>query len=353
MERIISKASLRAAEKLKSFENGMLLVHVSHNDMDGYGATYVVNKSLPERLIIQDNTNYGEIISKLTEIGYGLNINLLITDINLTMDEASFIDNNYNDWCVIDHHGTGQDVADTYPSNYFLDTGSCGTLQTFDAFDALTDSKDLKLEEVCVLINAYDIYLTESPLFRKGMLLANYVKNNMFQFKELTHDYMNFLFNWIAPHILEYGVRDTELIFQSKFMTYLDRLNEFGQIIEDSELIPSNVQVAMLHEPLIRNKITYENDKFVIFENVSTGITQYVNELLFNKEYSDKVLINLSTKGAQCYVAFRDILGNASKFAVRAGGGGHKAAAGCSFKLKDGEKGLDKLINLISSEEVI
>ena len=349
MERNISNASYAAAEKLKTFDKRTLLVHVSHNDMDGFGSTHVVNKFMPERLMIQDNTNYGEIISKLTEIGYGQNINLLITDINLTMEEAQFIDENYNDWCVIDHHGTGQAVAEAYSLNYFLDTGSCGTLQTFDALNSFEYNEDINLEDVCVLINAYDIYLTDSPLFRKGMLLANYVKSNSFQFKTLTHNYMTFLFDEVANFILEHGVQETEIQYQRLFLNYLKTLNSKANgIVKEPELIPSNVQVAMLHEPLIRNKITFANDKFVIFENVSTSITQYVNELLFEKEFANKVLINLNKKG---FVAFRSINEQASKYAVLAGGGGHPNAGGANLNLEKDEDGRLKLLGLINSKE--
>ncbi len=339
-----------AAERLKLFDSSRLLVHLSHNDMDGFGATYVVGTFLFDRLMIQDNANYGEIISKLQEIGLSKNSNLLITDINLTMEEAEWINDNCNDWCVIDHHGTGKDVATAYPKNYFLDTTRCGTLLTFHTLNTFAyNENSTELEDVCEMINAYDIYKTESDLFRKGMLLANYVKSNQFQFKALTHDYMKFLFEEVAPFILEYGVQETEIQYPRMFLKYLKYLNtKANNIIVDQQLIPSNVQVAMLHEPLIRTKITFQNNDIVVFEGVSTSITQYVNELLFNAEFSDKVLINLKTDGNKCFVAFRDIQGNASKFAVRAGGGGHEKASGASFKLNDGEKGLDKLLDLIT-----
>lgn len=335
-----------AAEKLKTFSTDRLLVHLSHNDMDGYGATYVVNTFFFDRLMIQDNTNYGEIISKLKEIGLSKNSNLLITDINLTLEEAKWIDENSNDWCVIDHHGTGADGADVaaeYPNNYFLDTTRCGTLLTFHTLNSFAYNEGvLQLEDVCDMINAYDIYKTESPLFRKGMLLANYVKANQFQFKTLTHNYMEFVFEEVAPFLLDYGVQETEIQYPRMFLRYLKRLNnDANGIIKDQELIPSNVQVAMLHEPLIRTKITFQNDEIVVFENVSTSITQYVNELLFNAEFGNKVLINLNKKG---WVAFRSINEESSKFAVKAGGGGHENASGANLKLKDDEVPLDILL---------
>ena len=192
------------------------------------------------------------------------------------------------------------------------------------------------------MINAYDIYKTESPLFRKGMLLANYVKANQFQFKTLTHNYMEFVFEEVAPFLLDYGVQETEIQYPRMFLRYLKRLNnDANGIIKDQELIPSNVQVAMLHEPLIRTKITFQNDEIVVFENVSTSITQYVNELLFNAEFGNKVLINLNKKG---WVAFRSINEESSKFAVKAGGGGHENASGANLKLKDDEVPLDILL---------
>ena len=344
MENIIYKA----AAKLKTF-NSKPLVHLSHNDMDGYGATYVVNAFFFNRVMIQDNTNYGKIISKLQEIGISKNSNLLITDLNLTLEEAQWIDDNCNDWCVIDHHVTGTAVAAEYPNNYFLDTTRCGTLLTFHALNTFAyDEDSIQLEYVCDMINAYDIYKTESSLFRKGMLLANYVKANQFQFKTLTHNYMKFIFEEVAPFLLEYGVQETEIQYPRKFLNYLKNLNiKANYIIKDQELIPSNVQVAMLHEPLIRTKITFQNDEIVIFENVSTSITQYVNELLFNAEFGDKVLINLKVKDDKGYCAFRSINEQSSKYASRAGGGGHLSAGGATIKIIEGEKPLDTLLKLI------
>ena len=78
----------------------MKLYHLSHTDLDGYGCQLVLsNYKKYFKKIESFNANYGaEISVKLKEILKDIksrnskNIMILITDLNLNVDEATFLE---------------------------------------------------------------------------------------------------------------------------------------------------------------------------------------------------------------------------------------------------------------------
>ncbi len=121
------------------------IYHLSHIDLDGYSCQLIMKEAYEN--IVFFNANYGaEVGERLNEIIDSIkskkeNATILITDLNLTMDEAKWLSKEiekFRDYQkievkvqLLDHHGSGQDCANKYDW-YLLDTTRSATQITFD-----------------------------------------------------------------------------------------------------------------------------------------------------------------------------------------------------------------------------
>lgn len=335
-------------EFINNIVDGDIVIHISHIDLDGYGASYIVKNLITEGALYQCNTNYGEIISTINDKNITSNMKVLITDLNLTEEEADYLNNITTNWLVVDHHGTGEATSIKYPNNYYLDTTRCGTKLMYNLLSCTKfENKKKHFKDIVKMINTYDLWdKTNEKDFRIGMLLSHYIKNMPFIDNLLIHNYISFLFKTIAKNTIWGDVGTTEIHYQTHFNNFLT--SHYGEYpyIQDSTL-PTNIKCAYLHEVVIQNYITYNSPDYVIFENISTGITQYVFDRLFEySEFKDKILINLNSKG---HLSFRSVNGKASSLAVKCNGGGHPNAAGGRVEFIEGIPFLTTLIRTLGN----
>lgn len=163
--------------------------HLSHIDLDGYGCQYLSQQCFDT--IDCYNANYGpEVPARLGEIvkkieqdkfinGDKIESLILITDLNLTTKEASWIEREAirigAKLQLLDHHATGANAAERF-AWYKLDTTRCATLITYDwlqthhAFD-----KDNDLAQIVKAINAIDIWVSDDELFEYGKVMLGMI----------------------------------------------------------------------------------------------------------------------------------------------------------------------------------
>lgn len=153
------------------------IYHLSHIDLDGYGCQLVMAQTAHE--MISFNANYGaEVRDRLEEILDSIKsakceATILITDLNLYPDEARWLDKevrelNEKGWNItitlLDHHGSGADVAESYKW-YYLDTTRCATKITYDyACEHYGLNSPDWLEPFVDVINAVDLWLQEDAV---------------------------------------------------------------------------------------------------------------------------------------------------------------------------------------------
>ncbi len=162
--------------------------HLSHIDLDGYSCQIIATKVFEN--IEFYNSNYGEEIGeRLREILDNIEKDdkfkkyfILITDLNLNLNEADFLQNSVNksekdiEILLLDHHKSGEEVSQKY-SWYFLDTKRSATKITYDWFKSSGGIDEL--EEYVDAVNAYDIWLVEQKKrFEVGKVLARYVMSS-------------------------------------------------------------------------------------------------------------------------------------------------------------------------------
>jgi len=169
----------------------MKIFHLSHIDLDGYSCQLIA--SYYSNDIRYFNSNYGneitarlkEIESELTKLDTKEEILILITDLNLSKDECSYINQavarmrflNYKITLqLLDHHISGEAMSNEYDW-YKLDDSKSATLLTYEYFQK--NFKDVKLPPVLSkyvkAVNAFDLWKEDDEFFELGKVLNRYI----------------------------------------------------------------------------------------------------------------------------------------------------------------------------------
>jgi oligoribonuclease NrnB/cAMP/cGMP phosphodiesterase (DHH superfamily) len=153
----------------------MKIYHLSHTDLDGFSCQYLVSLFFEDACYY--NSNYGsEIIANIEKIVTDIknqkekDIFILITDLNLTIENCQYLENCVNNLSsdyniklqLLDHHATGKDASDEF-SWYFLDNNRSATKITYDYlcenYKPLIETKNV--DKFVNAVNAIDIWLED------------------------------------------------------------------------------------------------------------------------------------------------------------------------------------------------
>jgi len=164
----------------------MKLYHLSHIDLDGYGCQLITNEYFKDKKYY--NSNYGnEITQKIEQIFNDIENDdkkepfILITDLNLTLEQADKLDKRVKEsprdikLLLLDHHKTGLECSKKYEW-YFLDEKRCATKITYDHFSKEFYPNE-KLKKFSDVTNAIDIWLTKDKHFELGKVCLKLVSD--------------------------------------------------------------------------------------------------------------------------------------------------------------------------------
>ena len=326
----------------------MILFHISHTDLDGYGCQLLTKEIFSDNQY--KNANYGlevkqSIIHFLDLIRNDEikdEILFLITDVNLTMAEAKYLNNetiklNEDGYQIklqlLDHHITGQNCADKYDW-YFLDTFRCATKITYDylvkEYNAFQDDSYSWVEPLVSSINAIDIWIEDNKKdFEFGKVLLSMVSH--------VREINNVLF--------ANKNRDLRIHLLKKASSYLKEEN--GNIKLDSDIHKLKKEflnldgkddtIDNLSAKYLVNSITSIKDELTINFKDKKGVLTYTlggisipaNAFLkANKDYD--FFIDVSKRGNASFRADGNL--DVGTLAQKlANGGGHANASGCRF----------------------
>lgn len=208
----------------------MQVFHLSHIDLDGYGCQYIAREFFEN--ITFFNANYGkEVMVRLQSIfkaiqthSHNLNrlnekfrtkcknekILILITDLNLTLQESRFLQETVEamrlglngeemqeiEILLLDHHISGEENLKEF-GWYYLDTTRCACKITYETlkerFKLLDPSREAFLDSLVDTINAVDIWREEDAGFELGKvamgMIASSNELNRFMFDSHNRDY--------------------------------------------------------------------------------------------------------------------------------------------------------------------
>jgi oligoribonuclease NrnB/cAMP/cGMP phosphodiesterase (DHH superfamily) len=318
--------------------------HLSHNDTDGYGSQYITSTLFPD--IKYFNSGYGKqigdnfkkILKKISKSD-----TLLITDLNLTMEQAAFINEKSEKigftLLLIDHHASGTNVAKRYDW-YNLNINFCATKLTYDYF--YKDNPNFHIAYVADIINAYDLYQEENKFFIQGKTLNGVVMGNRGIFPEIFLDKTRKIIFQLIKEVsfslamTSGNVIKSEAIVSSVIRDYLS-LNIIG-----ADKLPFPTLKAEYISPLLKEGFHFE--RFLIdSKNIDVyfnmiDLFQEITHIRF-KNYNTDIIVHISPNGSISLRSSSD-KNPVDKWAESLfNGGGHKKAAGGILK----RDGLNKL----------
>ena len=326
----------------------MMLIHLSHTDLDGYSCQMLTKEYFKDGMFI--NANYGlEVKLSLKKIIKEIKENLeediliLISDLNLTYAESKDLDKEVNDLNangskiklqLLDHHATGQKSADTFDW-YFLDTTRCATKIVYDyinsELDGFNDATKEWLNPLVNAINAIDIWLdydVENFEFGKVCLrlISRASEINQILFPELNRDYRIHLLKEAAKYIdKENGnvLLDNDIHFIKKRFLQLDDKDDTIDNLSANRLVydlESKKEELTVYYKEHKGLLTYSLGSISIPANAF---------LKANDDYD--FFIDISRKGNASFRA--DGVVDVSSLAEQmAKGGGHPNASGARFQ---------------------
>lgn len=374
------------------------IYQLSHIDLDGYGAQWVTT-SLSRLIRAQItfkyyNANYGselvEVLDQLLEDIKGdktQRILLLITDLNLplevadklvaTLEEINSSRQTKVELQLFDHHITGREVQEKYPSWYHLDESKSGTLITFHKFIPMIHAKypliqadlptpqELEYKQVfehfAMIVNAYDMWLQDDRYFE----LAKVFSSMIFDISTPAKSFFNETLTKVKllalskMYMMYYGVTqgdDTSPLDELRVM--LDRgvydilrecysdLAQAGDIVDVLNVYPSttpketlsNIEADVNISLLTRMKSSLElslpnGQRGVIVFKVGDISTTGNLFLKRNPEYLFYMELSTSGTEGEYSVKLRSVgeLSVANMCKVLFQGGGHVNAAGGRF----------------------
>ncbi|QCD52863.1 DHH family phosphoesterase [Campylobacter sp. RM16192] len=310
----------------------MQIYHLSHTDLDGYGAQTITNHYFKD--IKFYNSNYGkEIDEKFNEILSNLGDEkslILITDLNLTLAQCEEFEKSLESknakLILLDHHQSGAECASKFDW-YFLDSSRCATKITHDFFSAIY-GVDERLKKFSDVVNAVDIWLKDDENFEMGKvclgLIANAKEINKVMFEEQSTQYMFYLIQRAREffnHKNDYIGLD-EAVFKFK--------KDFFRNQKDNTLsnLISDYVVDLLTKNRDRFEIKYNEFKGILTYNI--GNTSVIgNDFLVANDDIDFFIDVTSKKTLSFRANGRVDVSQMAKNLV--GGGGHVNASGGMF----------------------
>ncbi len=160
------------------------LYHISHTDLDGYGAQFMLKAAgIKTQCFNSDYRDIPAVVDRVVEeiLAKGEPAGILLTDLNLTLDQADQIDKRVKKLKVpttlqlLDHHATGADVAAKYDW-YYLDTERCATKLAYESVAArMPEARQAQYALRADFVDMGDRWLKDEPLFRKSLYLLGLV----------------------------------------------------------------------------------------------------------------------------------------------------------------------------------
>lgn len=355
--------------------------HISHNDLDGYGAQLVSRVALRETEVEFYNSNYGKELDQKIDIVLSKiksEDKLLITDLNLIDSMAEKIEEAREkigfEVKLLDHHMTGAAVAVKYDW-YTLDETKCGTLLTFEYFRD-TIRKKIKLnidferfEKVVNMIQSYDLWKEESELIDHGRALNSLLmESNRFFPPALENLNRTFLLdtlqelgtllacyegNQVNPLDDEYTLSPIAMAEMHRYSIQREWFE--GQLsfnVKSSDKPLSLVRVQYMYQFILDNNLKRDIEFNGAKGEIYFGLSSIFQEFSSMRNSSGEVdfVVNINPRG---FLSFRSKgkqeSKNVGQIAIeRFNGGGHFNAAGGSLLPEDfrGRKTEEELIQI-------
>lgn len=318
----------------------MKVLHLSHIDLDGYGAQYIAKHFFSD--ISFFNANYGkEIMVRLDEMLSALSKGktlFLITDLNLSLQEASYIQERICELKIqgydvelklLDHHISGAESAEKFHW-YFLDTTRSACKITFDTlianYSLLNKENETWLKDFSAMVNSVDIWLSDGENFEFGKVLMGAIAGakdpNRLMFEEQNR---NFKFELLEKARDYLYLPKAEVELDNALFILKKEIFGGNAKQETMDNIYANYLVKLLEGKKQECEITYRDKKG--FLSYMLGSVSVVGNQFLCQNPEFDFFLDVNVRGN---VSLR-ANGNCDVSALASecfGGGGHKNASG-------------------------
>ena len=321
-------------------ENIKNIHHLSHVDLDGYSCQLIM-KHTPHKITFY-NANYGQEVKEQLELilekidkNNEIDPYILITDLNLSLDEAKWLDkevkkrNDLNKGItlqLLDHHGSGEECANKYEW-YYLNTNRCATLITYEfAKDNFGLKEPSWMKDYVDRVNAVDIWLIDQKEnFEFGKVCMRLIN----EAKELNRIMFAYEDNQYKLSLLR---RATDFIDKDDAHIALDEniyfiKKEFFKTDHNETLdnLSTEYIVKLLGEKRDTMSINYKGYKG--FLSYGLGNTSIIGNAFLTKYPDYDFIVDVSYRGTMSLRANNNVC-VATIAKEWADGGGHPNAAG-------------------------
>ncbi len=349
--------------------NDLAVFHLSHTDLDGYGAQYVTKRLFPQ--ITLANADYHEAIDVFSGLLEQAKCDagdrpclFLITDISLGEAEAEQVNKAFQAYratgrqatlVAIDHHKSSRRAAARFPWMY-VDVDSCATKLTFEFLDDWMDGVTKReLAAFVEIVNTQDLWLEDHPLFYRAILMADAV----FEATHVVPADLDAVRRAYVDHLLDSyfdliraGVSARELearqgAIRAPFLSA--GLSEEAR--NDQNIPVKYLAFRYVYEQTATSGIIptveIEGERGLLFYNWPAQVFQHVSHFWLQEDPRHKFMINVRRNGGMSLRARgqMDVQQMAGRYF---NGGGHPNAAGGDLR-KDKIKCLDEALAAVSA----
>jgi oligoribonuclease NrnB/cAMP/cGMP phosphodiesterase (DHH superfamily) len=230
------------------------------------------------------NSNYGkEVTARLKELEDDISycsskeeVEVLLTDINITAEECEYIDGVVNrlkflghniTLTLLDHHITGKPQSDKY-SWYNLDDKKCATLLTYEYFTKRFPKQKLpsELKAYVSAVNAFDLWKSDADDFEFGKVLNRLVVESKEISKMLfvnehvfyKHELLKASFPFLQE--MDYIGLDDQIIALKKSFLKTDKHDTIDNLIAQyiTKLLSDNKERMTIHYGEYKGILTFQ-----------------------------------------------------------------------------------------------
>lgn len=335
-------------------KEAMSIIQITHNDLDGYGASVVASILAPVAEVIHV-TRYKDVVETLSSVVERVCASthpttVLMTDIGVERATALAIGEGAarlsaagHRLVVIDHHASSLEhlalVAERDGESFeseglsaVVDTGACATTLTarHAALYGAREGTSPLCVELCSLVNAVDLWLTEDAHFMRGMALNDAFWDVVSTYVPSNHPAHEGFVRKILLELASLSLRGATAA------EIEDGLNAAKRAAVDAVAGPDPARATTSRLRLARvvandragfAEATVEGKRALVTFAMEMGVFQRVSDLILEDEGVDVVINVMRSAG----LSLRSKRGQALQVAKAFNGGGHPNATGADL----------------------
>lgn len=161
-------------------KNAKKILHLSHDDLDGYGSLIVGNYFFKGKDITLKPMNYGNIYDFIKQYKHDFNTVdiVVITDLNIDPKTLTKLFEEHSNIVYLDHHPSP--ISSNIEKWLIKDDSRCGTKLIYDYFSKLFNHENKKLADFVDCVDVGDRFIKNSPKWEASQVISCLLAQKIF-----------------------------------------------------------------------------------------------------------------------------------------------------------------------------